>query len=82
MGRYKYGLCPRKPQKEVHSAMANEVERRTIPVWPDAARILGLGRNAAYEAVARGDIPAIRIGRKILVPKAALDRLLKLEAAV
>ena len=46
---------------------------------PDAGRLLGVGRNAAYEAVARGEIPAIRIGRILRVPKAALMRMLALE---
>ncbi len=34
-----------------------------------------MGRNAAYEAAKRGDIPTIRIGRLLRVPKAALHRL-------
>ena len=33
----------------------------------DAARLLGIGRNQAYEAVRRGEIPAIRIGKRWLV---------------
>ncbi|MGH8908854.1 MAG: helix-turn-helix domain-containing protein [Egibacteraceae bacterium] len=32
------------------------------------ARILGIGRNQAYEAVAAGNLPAIRIGRRWVVP--------------
>jgi len=51
------------------------IERLTVQVWPDAGRMLGLGRNATYEAISRGEIPAIRIGRKLLVPKRALERL-------
>ena len=42
----------------------------------EAAEILGIGRNTAYEAVRRGEIPTIRIGKRILVPVAALERLL------
>ena len=42
----------------------------------EAGRILGYSRNTAYEAVRRGEIPTIRFGRKIRVPKAALQRLL------
>ncbi len=38
----------------------------------EAAKILGIGRNAAYEAARRGEIPTIKIGGRILVPKAAL----------
>jgi excisionase family DNA binding protein len=36
---------------------------------------LGISRAFAYEAVRRGEIPSIRIGRRVLVPRVALDRL-------
>jgi excisionase family DNA binding protein len=51
-------------------------EALTLPAWPDTGRALGLGRNATYEAIARGDIPSIRIGKRILVPRAALEAML------
>ena len=50
-------------------------ERLTITVDEAAAR-LGLSRNGAYEAVRRGEIPSLRIGRRVLVPRAALERML------
>jgi len=40
-----------------------------------AAKILGIGRNQAYAAAARGEIPVFRIGKRLLVPIAALERL-------
>jgi excisionase family DNA binding protein len=52
-----------------------EEKRLTLTV-DEAAEILGLSRAFAYEAVRRGEIPSIRIGRRILVPRAALERLL------
>ena len=42
----------------------------------EAGRILRLGRNSMYSAIARNEIPAIRVGRRLLVPRAALDRML------
>ena len=42
----------------------------------EAARLLGIGRSLAYEAVARGELPSTRIGRRILIPKLSLERLL------
>ena len=42
----------------------------------EAAKLLGIGRNLAYEGVQRGEIPAIRIGNRILVPQAGIERLL------
>ena len=43
---------------------------------PEAAQALGIGRNSAYEAAARGEIPTVRIGARLLVPTRALDALL------
>ena len=37
----------------------------------EAAKLLGIGRNQGYEAARRGDIPTIKIGTRLLVPKAA-----------
>lgn len=42
----------------------------------EAGRLLGIGRGLAYEAARRGDIPTLRIGRRLVVPRAALERLL------
>lgn len=51
------------------------LERLTVSV-PEAARLLGVSRMTAYSAVCEGTIPSLRIGRRVLVPRAALDRLL------
>src|SRR5438445_7748895 len=42
----------------------------------ETAEILGISRAFAYELVARGELPAVKLGRRIVVPKRALDRLL------
>ena len=42
----------------------------------EVARELGIGRNQAYAAARRGEIPTIRIGKRILVLKEPLKRLL------
>lgn len=39
----------------------------------EAARLLGIGRDSAYALIREGRLPAIRIGRRILVPRAALE---------
>ena len=41
-----------------------------------AGALLGLGRSASYDAVKRGDIPSIRIGRRYVVSTARLRALL------
>jgi excisionase family DNA binding protein len=60
----------------VTTVIPNEPVHRLTLTVEEAARILGISRAVAYEAVAHGEIPCIRIGKRILVPKAALDRLL------
>jgi excisionase family DNA binding protein len=58
------------------------VEVLTLAELPDvltveeAARVLRVGRNAAYELVRQGVVPSIRLGRRLLVPKLGLLRLL------
>ena len=42
----------------------------------EAAEVLRIGRSAAYQAVRAGEIPSLRLGRKIRVPRAALMALL------
>jgi excisionase family DNA binding protein len=48
----------------------------TISVPEAASRYFGLGRNSAYAAAARGEIPTIKIGRLLRVPVRALERML------
>lgn len=55
--------------------MEHNVKAQTVTVR-EAAKLLGIGRNLAYEGVQRGEIPAIRIGNRILVPQAGIERLL------
>jgi predicted DNA-binding transcriptional regulator AlpA len=50
--------------------------KRVISV-PEAGRWLGLGRSASYAAALRGDLPVIKIGRKLCVPIVALTRMLE-----
>ncbi|PZS21499.1 MAG: hypothetical protein DLM54_04335 [Acidimicrobiales bacterium] len=57
----------------------------SIPAQPDAAlvltveeagRLLGISRGLAYEMVARRRLPHLRLGRRIVIPRAALEALL------
>jgi hypothetical protein len=60
-------------------ALPKAEERPTIPLWPTGGRALGLGRSATYAAANRGEIPVIRLGGRVVVPTAALRRMLQLE---
>ncbi len=58
-----------------NTAQSPSVDRLTYTVG-EAALLLGISRNSAYEAVRRGEIPTIRLGRRILVPRNRLEELL------
>ena len=45
------------------------------------AKVLGISRGLAFTAVRAGDIPSIRIGRRILVPRDRLRQMLGLDDA-
>jgi hypothetical protein len=53
----------------------------TIPLWPDTGQVLGLRRSATYGAAERGEIPVLRLGRRLVVPTAPLRAMLGLDAA-
>lgn len=50
------------------------VERRTYTVV-EVATILGIGRNTAYEVCRSGEIPTIKVGGRILVPRNVIDEM-------
>lgn len=43
--------------------------RLTVPEYQAAT---GLGRGTVYDAVQRGELPVLRVGRRILIPREAL----------
>jgi excisionase family DNA binding protein len=51
------------------------VERSTMTV-DEAAEVLGISRTSAYECVRRGELRAIRLGRRLVVPRLVVDQLL------
>ena len=53
------------------------MEDRVVLTVNEVAKLLGLSRASAYQGVARGEIPSIRVGRRILVPRQALERMLE-----
>src|SRR5690606_3287173 len=62
------------PMEPRHAAV--EVARLTVDVWPELGRLLGVGRNKAYELVNSGEIRALRVGRRIVVPQSAVEEYL------
>ena len=42
---------------------------------PEAARLLGVGTTFGWAMVRSGELPSVKLGRRVLVPRAALERL-------
>ena len=56
--------------------MVIQSTRETLTVQ-EVAKILGIGRNSAYELVAQGRIPSLRLGKRLVIPRMALERMLE-----
>ena len=50
-------------------------DRRTYTVT-EVAELLGISRSSAYQCVRRGEIPSLVLGRRVVVPRSAVERLL------
>ena len=53
------------------------IDKRLCITVPEAAEMLGISRNFAYELVKQGKLPAIRFGKRLLIPRVALERMLE-----
>jgi excisionase family DNA binding protein len=51
-------------------------QRETLSV-EETAKVLGISRSTAYELARTGEIPSLRLGRRLLVPRIGLTRLLE-----
>jgi excisionase family DNA binding protein len=71
---------PRDRDEPDHAGAAPPADERLVYTVPEAGRLLGLSRNGSYEAAKRGEIPTIRIGRLLLVPKIPFHRMIELVA--
>jgi excisionase family DNA binding protein len=60
------------PTSEDLAVMANQ---KVLTIM-EVSRILRLSRNATYEGVWSGDIPSVKVGKRILVPVAGLKAML------
>ena len=51
----------------------NETKLEVYTV-PEVGKLLGINRNLAYEMARQGQIPTIKLGRRLVCPKVAVDR--------
>ena len=59
-------------------ALPPDTQRLTVSV-EEAGRILGISRGAAYARAGDGSLPTVRLGKRLLVPKGALHKMLKVD---
>ena len=55
-------------------------EKETLTV-EEVAKVLGIGRGLAYRMAQGGEIPTLRLGRRLLIPRPALNQLLGAQVA-
>jgi excisionase family DNA binding protein len=54
------------------------IDKRLCITVPEAAEMLGISRNFAYELVRRGELPVKKLGEKRrVIPRAALEKMLE-----
>lgn len=56
--------------------MDNHTDHPLTLTVEQAAKLLGIGRSTAYELVHTGDIPSLRLGRRIVVPVCQVEAML------
>ena len=52
------------------------MEKLTLNVM-ETANLLGISRNSAYQGILRNEIPHVKVGKRILIPRLALERMLE-----
>lgn len=63
--------------KPVAGAVVEGSDQSAAVMSPDAAATyLGCDRKTVYGAIARGDLPALKLGRRLFVSRVVLDRML------
>ena len=60
----------------IKNELAHGNQERLCLSVPEAAKVLGISRGLAYELARSGRLPALRFGRRLLISRAALERML------
>jgi excisionase family DNA binding protein len=74
----RFGVSRQLPLAREENAVTRE--GRLVLSVSEAAGLLGISRGLAYQLVARGELPSLRLGRRV-VPRRALEALLELDVA-
>ena len=60
----------------IKNELAQGNQERLCLSVPEAAKLLGISRGLAYELAGSGQLPVVRLGRRLLMPRAALENML------
>jgi excisionase family DNA binding protein len=52
------------------------IEKRLCITVPEAAEMLGLSRNFTYDLVKQKKLPVVKFGKRLLIPRVALEKML------
>jgi len=58
------------------TAPTRPVPRQVLTV-PEVAQALGISRSLCYQLVASGQLPHIRLGKRIVIPRSSINRILE-----
>lgn len=53
------------------------IDKRLCITVPEAAEMLGLSRNFTYELVKQKQLPVVEFGKRLLIPRVALEKMLE-----
>jgi excisionase family DNA binding protein len=65
-----------RPSDDPYMRITNGHAERVTYTVEEVAQLLGISRTTAYESVRRGEIPACRFGRRLVVPVRTVDEIL------
>jgi hypothetical protein len=61
---------------ERREVLSSQWDGRDAFTVEETGKILGISRASAFAAANRGDIPTIRIGKRLIVPRRGLEKML------
>jgi excisionase family DNA binding protein len=53
------------------------IDKRSCMTVPEAAEMLGISRNHAYELARQGKLPVIRLGKRLIIPRIGFEKWLE-----
>lgn len=62
--------------------MSDGKDQALVLTVAEAARLLCISRNLAYELVRQGRLPHVRLGRRVLIPRFGLEQWIAREAGL